>query len=517
MSSSAKQKRGLWIAVEAFFSLVGLAAAPVAALAVCVLLGWVSLRVTGQLLDWDTQLYSLINGWSRPEVTGIVLLLLNDPGIDYVAIIIPTLLYVWFRRRRQIPWAVIAVLITLVMGSMTFTYTQLFGLWERPFVSLTSAIIDPQWRQVWLLFATFPSGHLRETVGLSVVLAYFWPAARWPVFGYAFLIAFTRLYLGAHFPTDVAAGGFIGVMDGAVAVFTVNRLDWFLRLGGSASWIRSAYSYVFVPRTPGEWSQDPLPARCIRLIFFLGALAGGAWAGGWAINFQGLRIVYDLMRNFDNSVTQPLLIRFDPAWAETLYRGLGNGQIVYPVLGALTLLAAARRGWRELGRGVMVVGLSVLLAYLAVRLLAARFDRPLPFGQLQNSLPQEWRLPWASLTAFPQRHMLLVAALAAALAHFARPALPLAYAYMLAVAAMLLYFGAAWPTDILISMLIGQGMARYAIFVSQNLGLEPREPRPGAIETVSPAPETVPVEGGVGLSQLDGGCPSEELPLVPNE
>ncbi|MDO8691314.1 MAG: hypothetical protein Q7R39_15110, partial [Dehalococcoidia bacterium] len=61
-------------------------------------------------------------------------------------------------------------------------------------------------------------------------------------------------------------------------------------------------------------------------------------------------------------------------------------------------------------------------------------------------------------------------------------------------------------------MLIGQGMARYAIFVSQNLGLEPREPRPGAIETVSPAPETVPVEGGAGLSQQQGDSP-EESPL----
>ena len=497
--------------MEAFFSLAGLAASPAAALAISALLGWASLQVSGQVLEWDKQFYLLINGWSRPEITQLVLLLLNDPGIDYVAIIVPTVIYVWLRKRRETPWAIIAVVIALVMGSLTIPYTQLkmgnavipdilssvmgflniplseqFGLRERPFVNLPSAIIDPEWRKIWLLFPTFPSGHLRETVGLSVVLAYFWPAARWPAALYATIVAFTRLLLGAHYPTDVAAGGFIGAMDGFVAVFTVNRLGWFLGLAGGLGWLRRAYAYVFLPRTPGKWSDDPILARLLRLAVLLGTLAGGAYLGGWAVNFQGLRIIHDLMRNFDNSITNPLLLSFDPRWAETLYQALGNGQVIYPILAVAAVLAAARRGWRELGRGVLVVALASLLVYSLLEALGTRFDRPLPYTQLENTLPQEWMLPWASLSAFPQRHMLTVAALAAALAHFARPVLPLAYAYMLAVAAGLLYFGAAWPTDIVISLLVGQGAARYAGFLSLNL-------MPEAAERTA---ATAPVEEG---------------------
>ncbi|MDP2728255.1 MAG: hypothetical protein Q8P59_12015, partial [Dehalococcoidia bacterium] len=72
----SKWKSLLRIALEAFLSLVGLFAAPAATLAISTLLGWTSLRISGQLLDWDSQLYLFVNGWSRPEVTRIILLLL---------------------------------------------------------------------------------------------------------------------------------------------------------------------------------------------------------------------------------------------------------------------------------------------------------------------------------------------------------------------------------------------------------------------------------------------------------
>ncbi|MDP2726736.1 MAG: phosphatase PAP2 family protein, partial [Dehalococcoidia bacterium] len=286
---------------------------------------------------------------------------------------------------------------------------------------------------------------------------------------YTFIVALTRLYLGAHYPTDIAAGVFIGAMDGFVAIVTINRLGWFLRLAGGARWLKTAYAYVFVTRSPGKWSSDPVPARAMRLALLLGALIGGAFLGGWAVNFTGLRIIHDLMRNFDNSLTQPLLLLFNPQWAETIYQTLGNAQIIYPALGIIVLLAAARRGWRELIRGVLVVALASLLIFFLLKMIGFSFDRPLPYSQLKHNLPQEWLIPWASLAAFPQRHILTVAALTAALAHFARPLLPVAYAYMLAVAAALLYSGAAWPTDILISLLVGQGVAHYAVFLSLNL------------------------------------------------
>src|SRR3972149_4277173 len=99
----SKLRRRLWILLEAFLSLMGMAASPAATLAISALLGGAALQISGQTLEWDSQFYLLINSWSRSEVTGLILLLLNDPGIDYVAIIVPILVYVWLRRRRETP------------------------------------------------------------------------------------------------------------------------------------------------------------------------------------------------------------------------------------------------------------------------------------------------------------------------------------------------------------------------------------------------------------------------------
>jgi undecaprenyl-diphosphatase len=58
---------------------------------------------------------------------------------------------------------------------------------------------------------SFPSGHTATAVAGAIVLSYFVPQAA-PLFALlAALIAYSRLYVGVHYPLDVLAGAAIGL------------------------------------------------------------------------------------------------------------------------------------------------------------------------------------------------------------------------------------------------------------------------------------------------------------------
>ena len=45
-----------------------------------------------------------------------------------------------------------------------------------------------------------------------------------PVLVFAFVIAFSRLYVGVHFPTDVLAGAVIGVLLAVVSCIVTDKI-----------------------------------------------------------------------------------------------------------------------------------------------------------------------------------------------------------------------------------------------------------------------------------------------------
>jgi undecaprenyl-diphosphatase len=70
----------------------------------------------------------------------------------------------------------------------------------------------------------YPSAHTSVVVGLVAAL---WPWLTWPqrVVGVAtaLLVALNRLYIGAHWPVDVAGGAAIGLLSGCVCWLVASR------------------------------------------------------------------------------------------------------------------------------------------------------------------------------------------------------------------------------------------------------------------------------------------------------
>ena len=123
---------------------------------------------------------------------------------------------IWDRASSARYWkiAAIATAALLAEGS-TRLIKDLVGR-SRPF----EALKDPAVR---VLFNppdsfSFPSGHAATAFAFAVLLNRLYPKARliW-LYPVAAWICLTRLYVGAHFLTDVAAGALIGALVGEIS------------------------------------------------------------------------------------------------------------------------------------------------------------------------------------------------------------------------------------------------------------------------------------------------------------
>lgn len=72
--------------------------------------------------------------------------------------------------------------------------------------------------------SSFPSGHSTTAFAGATVLALAWPRAAVPLYLLAAAVAYSRVYLGVHYPADAVAGALLGLALGALAWAAARRL-----------------------------------------------------------------------------------------------------------------------------------------------------------------------------------------------------------------------------------------------------------------------------------------------------
>jgi undecaprenyl-diphosphatase len=69
---------------------------------------------------------------------------------------------------------------------------------------------------------SFPSGHTATSFACATVLAFAFPRLAAPLYLLAAGIAFSRVYVGVHYPLDVVGGALVGAVV-AIALLTLVR------------------------------------------------------------------------------------------------------------------------------------------------------------------------------------------------------------------------------------------------------------------------------------------------------
>ncbi len=75
---------------------------------------------------------------------------------------------------------------------------------------------------------SFPSSHAVNNFAGAFVLSYFLPKAKWGLFVFASVVAFSRVYVGVHYPSDVIGGAIFGIACGLIiiALYNLSKKYW---------------------------------------------------------------------------------------------------------------------------------------------------------------------------------------------------------------------------------------------------------------------------------------------------
>jgi undecaprenyl-diphosphatase len=156
-------------------------------------------------MDWELKFMSWANQWwSSPVLDQVI------PWVTYLGSHVAVILFIILSRILAKQRKVLYRLVLLYGIQSVFIYgPKYLTQRERPLLFLEMAsrlskgpgeILDP----------SFPSGHAVYAFMMATLLSTWFRRYRVVFFILAGLIAWTRIYLGLHYPTDVIAGALLG-------------------------------------------------------------------------------------------------------------------------------------------------------------------------------------------------------------------------------------------------------------------------------------------------------------------
>lgn len=170
----------------------------------------------------DRQLFTVINGDLQHPVLDVVMRAITTQENWYPVLGgLGVALLIWGGRRGRMAVAMLVIAVAITDQISSSFLKPLFGR-VRP----CNALPPGSFRRIVKATAafSFPSAHAANSFAMATVVSW-----RFPLFApFAFLIAaavaYSRVYVGVHYPLDSIAGAILGLLTGRLSIWLVVAL-----------------------------------------------------------------------------------------------------------------------------------------------------------------------------------------------------------------------------------------------------------------------------------------------------
>jgi membrane-associated phospholipid phosphatase len=142
-----------------------------------------------------------------------------------IALLLTILAVSLIRKSKPLLTVFYKLVVVMIFAALTSFTLKSFIYRDRPFVTYPDIVKLSEAGN-----SSFPSGHTLEGFAVAVAFSILIPKRKFyiPVFIWASLVAYTRMALGVHYPSDVLGGMIIGSFIGWIVPWLINRFYLYL-------------------------------------------------------------------------------------------------------------------------------------------------------------------------------------------------------------------------------------------------------------------------------------------------
>lgn len=176
------------------------------------------------LLNIDRQLFFFLNGGLQNPLFDVLMPFVTDLNRKPIALVVVAILWLLLLWKGGTRGRIAAL---LLIPTITLS-DQLNSSWLKYIIERPRPC-----HELWDLHLlvgcgsgySFPSSHAVNNFAGALVLSYFLPRWTWAFFTFAAIVAFSRIYVGVHYPSDIVAGAIVGLAIGAVVILLFRILE----------------------------------------------------------------------------------------------------------------------------------------------------------------------------------------------------------------------------------------------------------------------------------------------------